>query len=456
MQNEQILQPLLRDLLQFLAVHGPCSAKRAMEGLGFTQSRFSRLVASTDQVLKLGRARATRYAALRAVSGVHIPVPLYEVPVGSEKPVRKMAELFPIRPRGFYVESAVDELESDLFDDLPYFLNDLRPEGFLGRLIPARHPELALPPDVRNWSADHCLQYLTRYGWNLPGAFVLGEQAFASYLAKTADPPDLVTVAERELVYARLAREVLMAGEPGSSAGGEQAKFLAVRGPETPVLVKFSPPIKDALSARQADLLACEHIAHRVLAAHGLPAARSTLLRWHDQVFLEVERFDRLGLAGRRGTISLLALDAEFTGLFKLWSVTLAELAQQKIISEEDRLIGHLFEVFGSLIANTDMHPGNLTFITEGARVTGLAPVYDMLPMLYAPDHASLPERVFQPPVPKPSDAAVFASAHRAATDFWAQVAESGHVSEDFRAIARDNERKVVAIEELGRRLPQA
>ncbi|MGK7521002.1 HipA domain-containing protein, partial [Salmonella enterica] len=39
---------------------------------------------------------------------------------------------------------------------------------------------------------------------------------------------------------------------------------------------------------------------------------------------------------------------------------------------------------FGRLIANSDMHAGNLSFYYSDAPMA-LAPVYDMLPMAYAP-----------------------------------------------------------------------
>lgn len=46
-----------------------------------------------------------------------------------------------------------------VYDDLPWFLFDLRPSGFLGRFVPMRHPELGLPVDIRAWSAEHLLGY---------------------------------------------------------------------------------------------------------------------------------------------------------------------------------------------------------------------------------------------------------------------------------------------------------
>jgi hypothetical protein len=40
---------------------------------------------------------------------------------------------------------------------------------------------------------------------------------------------------------------------------------------------------------------------------------------------------------------------------------------------------------FGQLIGNTDMHNGNLSFMSEENCPLELSPVYDMLPMTFAP-----------------------------------------------------------------------
>ena len=49
-------------------------------------------------------------------------------------------------------------------EGIPYFLQDQRRDGFLGRAVPLRYPELGLPQRVIDWKAEHYLQYLTRRG----------------------------------------------------------------------------------------------------------------------------------------------------------------------------------------------------------------------------------------------------------------------------------------------------
>ena len=62
---------------------------------------------------------------------------------------------------------------------------------------------------------------------------------------------------------------------------------------------------------------------------------------------------------------------------------------------------------FGRLIANSDMHTGNLSFrpvALAGGAALQLAPVYDMLPMRYAPlPGGEVPPRSFDPPAPLPA-----------------------------------------------------
>src|SRR5690606_19669926 len=120
-------------------------------------------------------------------------------------------------------------------------------------------------------------------------------------------------------------------------------------------------------SRRYADLLVAEHIAHVTLARHGHDAAVSRLLQGESRLFLEVERFDRTPEGGRRGTLSLLSLDAQFIGKMRSWTESAALLAKAGHL--EETLVERIRfrEWFGHLIANTDMHFANLSFFVRGA-----------------------------------------------------------------------------------------
>jgi serine/threonine protein kinase HipA of HipAB toxin-antitoxin module/DNA-binding transcriptional ArsR family regulator len=425
--------------------------------LGVSQPTVSRWVRALGRdVLVIGRGRGTRYAAYRDISGVGRSVPVFAV--GPSGEARRVATLHAVGERAFWVAADAADVEPALHPDLPYFLDGLRPSGYLGRLIPRRHPELGAPGDVSLWTANHTLAYLTRHGWNAPGDFIVGEEAFQLHLQHRASPPDAVDDAERAHVYPRLAEEILEAGPAGSSAGGDQPKLLVSRaGGGLPVLVKFSPRITDESTQRYADLLIAEHLAHEVLRAHGKDACRSEILRAGERVFLEVERFDRTPARGRRGVVSLLALDAEFVGSLQTWTETARALAEQRRIDiavvEEIRWR----ELFGALIANTDMHLANQSFFTSGTRLLGLTPIYDMLPMQYLPLQGHLRSTPVTLPAPRASDAHGWDSACAAALAFWDAVASGDRlgVSAAFREVATVNAARVAEARGLGQWLPR-
>lgn len=430
----------LRALRRALSNPEGTPASALCAALRISQPTLSRLLRRAGaEVLTFGRARSTRYALRRQIEGVQSPLPIYEVGANS---ARHIADLHGVAPEGYYLESRVDDVESRCYPDLPWFLHDLRPAGFLGRQLPVRHPELALPADVRLWSGDHALRFLSRHGWDGVGALIVGSEACARFLAERLSPPAGVSLKHRAQVYEQRAEVALIVGPAGSSAGGEQPKFLANRDDGdrlVPVLVKFSPPGDDPVSRRRAELLIAEHHALRTLADFGRSAASSELIFGPHRVFLELERFDRVSSGGRIGLVSLFAVDAEFVGRLGAWSETSQALWRDGLISEADHRGVRWLERFGQLIANDDMHPANLSFRLSGTRIVGLAPAYDMLPMAYFPASGELRRPPFSPPLPSPDDADIAAEVVTAAMQFWGRVAGDGRVGDDFRAIAETN-----------------
>jgi hypothetical protein len=443
-----------RRLLAELAVLGSAAAPDLQRRLGISQATFSRLVGRLgERLLVTGKARARRYLARRSIEGLGDRVPVYAIDEAAR--TRKVLTLHAVLPEGFYVESLVGDFDSSFYSDLPYFLHDLRPSGFLGRHVGRRHPELELPDDTRLWSGTQTLRYLGLHGWNLPGNLIAGDAAFALYLAHAAKPPDVVEPRLRSRRYAALALDAL-ASVPGSSAGGEQPKFLASRPGSVPLLVKFSPPTTDAVGRRQAELLVAEHIAHRVLAKHGRRASRSSLFVARDRTFLEVERFDRTPSGGRMGVLSLLALDAQFVGRLRNWSDSVRSLVERKIVAPAALGEVRFLELFGKLIGNTDMHAANLSFLVAGERVLGVAPAYDMLPARYMLQAAHVFDGPLELDAPVPSDAGVWDGASTAAIHFWRELATERSVSAGFRRIATENAAAVTAWRRLGALLPSA
>jgi hypothetical protein len=110
---------------------------------------------------------------------------------------------------------------------------------------------------------------------------------------------------------------------------------------------------------------------------------------------------------------------------------------------------------FGMLIANTDMHAANLSFMERGARPLELAPAYDMSPAFYAPQQSDLVDREWTAPIPDPTAAGVWSEVCTAATEFWREVAVHDLVSNGFRKTALENAAKVAAMSGLERHLPQ-
>lgn len=95
-----------------------------------------------------------------------------------------------------------------------------------------------------------------------------------------------------------------------------------------------------------------------------------------------------------------------------------------------------------ALIANTDRHFGNVTLLPRGERFE-LAPMYDVLPMLFAPQSGELVERGFELPIPAAGQLEAWRRAVPVAVAFWEAVASDARVSAAFRERAGDCARVV-------------
>lgn len=424
------------------------------ERLGVSDATTTRLIeALGDQVLSVGERRGRRYFGRRKVRGVtQTPLPVYRILASGAS--ETFARLSPVGDSGYYCEFEDARRAPELYGDLPYFLAGLRPAGYLGRQIPSLHPELENPSSITHWSGDDALRYLSHFGSDAPGDFIVGDSAFARYLDSLSDPPRPLAPRERAVTYAQLASEQLKY-DVGSSAAGEQPKFLTTTEARGPVLVKFSPPTNQVVGRRVADLLVAEHLALETLRLAGLPAATSEIVSGKDAVFLEVARFDRTP-EGRRGVLALGDLDAEFLGSkTRDWPSLAESLVQKKILPAELLLPIRFLWAFGRLIANSDMHAWNLAFFTESLAPAALTPTYDMSPMLYSPRQGHVTTPDFPPPMPHPADGPIWDAATQAASFFWELVTQSPLISRDFQAIARRNLLQVRKAAQLGARLPR-
>jgi hypothetical protein len=186
---------------------------------------------------------------------------------------------------------------------------------------------------------------------------------------------------------------------------------------------------------RWGDLLRAEFLAHRVLSEHGIDACRSELLEYDERVFLQCERFDRVGREGRRSTVSLFALDASRYGQLDSWTAAADRLANDRLLSASDVDQIRLLDAFGALIANTDRHFGNITLFDDYDGPFKLAPVYDMLPMLFAPQNDQIVPRVFEPPAPRSAWLPVWSRARSLAESYWQRLVDESTLSEEFREL---------------------
>ncbi len=401
-----------------------------------TVSRYLRQLTAAGLIIRLGNTRGARYGLLRPIEGIGAKWPLRRIDSAGQ--LHLLGTLCSLYAEQFYFEPESDGFAYDgVTHGLPYYLQDQRPAGFLGRAVPRQYPELQLPQRVVDWNEDHYLRYLTQRGSDTVGDLILGDQAFDQFLIMQRQRT-IASVKDREIRYPQFVAEVMEGGLPGSSAHGEHPKFTAlIESPSGPmhVLVKFSPPDRTAVGQRWSDLLIAEHIAHEVLAAAGLPATRSRIERYGDRTYLEVERFDRAGLEGRVGVTSLFAIDAEQYGKLDNWVDSATRLRDDRRIDPTTCELVRLISTFGALIANTDRHFGNLAFYDAYDGRYSLAPVYDMLPMLFAPEHDQVIARVFQPPDPTSQTLRAYGRARALAEEYWRRCAHDSRISEEFQAI---------------------
>lgn len=311
---------------------------------------------------------------------------------------------------------------------------------------------LGLPVDPNRWSDDQTLLALANTGYDTPGNLLVGEEAASHFhtnalFTKSDEAMMPVSADQRLQKYPEFARLALSGEVIGSSAGGEQPKFnIEIRrdGQPVHVMVKFSAPQDNTATRRWRSLLICEHLAFQVLS--GLhPCSASELLSTDvdgvPQLFLEVPRFDRVGVQGRLGIVSLKALDDKFTGLATDWPKIAAALVQTGQLNAGIYQQVQKLYAFGVLIGNGDMHPGNLSFfvddVTKSEPVYTLAPVYDMLPMSLAPrpsgqipDVLPMPKIAINPPLD------VWKEMLPLAIYYWRQVAVHPSVADDVKQIA--------------------
>lgn len=383
------------ELLRLRLAAGPKSGTQMAKEMGISQPTATRaLTAMGREVMKIGQKKGSRYL-LRDTSRGFDDVPVFRV--DAEGRLKELGVLTPVRPDGFVFTQA-DGMQVHS-EGLPWWLLDMRPQGYLGRAYAACHGSaLGLPSTLKEWTDSHALRALLVHGHDLVGNLLLGPIARDKFIA--TPEPSCLPMPHKAAAYAGMAVGASQGESPGSSAGGEQPKFTAYAdtgdGPKH-VMVKFSEQLDSPVSQRWRDLLLAEHLALTTLHEAGVAAAQSAVLDYEGQRFLEIQRFDRVDTLGRKAVVSLAALDAEFVGAaHQPWPVVVKQLATQSVVTPQAAESAEVLWAFGVLIGNTDMHAGNLSFVSNHGRPYDIAPAYDMTPMAFAPSSSGkLPNTVY-------------------------------------------------------------
>ena len=416
---------------------GLVSSEELKAVLGKSQPTVSRVLASlSGRVLAFGNARARRYGLPRPIRGHPARQSVWWTDEqGSEHEFGALTFLI----GGIvYVDSKF--IQRFVFKDLPWFLTPLRAQGFLGRIHARRFQYAGLDADPERWDLESAL-FAALQLHDAPGAITLGN-------ADHRQEPSHLFSDDASLPCGldRLAQDIASTLPAGSSAGGEQPKFLAMMDGKQHVLVKFTPPRPSPFGDRWHDLLWAEWLAGRVLESHGFDVTQARVVQSDKRTYLVSERFDRIGAAGRRHVLSIGDVHKAFVAdAYSQWATTAADLERQGRLGATDAKRASTLLGFGRLIGNTDMHSGNLgLFVDLQDLAKGrfrLAPVYDMLPMRWKPNPEMGGAADYGPFEPELSP--ITRPALTVARDYWERMGGLAEVSAGMRGLAREMVRRL-------------
>jgi hypothetical protein len=391
-----------------------------------------------DRVHRIGAARSTRYALKKDILGL-----------APQQALRWLGEANTGFASAYFTYLAGDWLHVVCHTNdgrhqewltqhqLPWFLHTLKPQGYLGRKL-ARWL-LHLPSDPAQWSLAQLLHSLTRISDPIGAVAVSWPTARPAHLRITS-------LAQRDAQFDTLASEDTAQLPAGSSAAGEQPKFMAyILGQAC--IVKFAPPHGTPFGQRWRALLMLEKLALDVLQSHAIPSARCEIVQTQRRTYLQSARFDRDEELGARHITTIAALHGEFVGgSWTNWVNASEALALKGLITQQElHQVATIF-AFGHYIGNNDMHSGNLSFFVDDviAPKIRLAPVYDMLPMMWKPDihQGALSDSPIRPQHMPTGFAAEQAQARQWAIEFWQQAAQLD-IGADLQAASIESARRL-------------
>ena len=274
----------------------------------------------------MGAARTTRYALTQDILG--LPAAQAIVFTDQHGHIQTWGQLTHLQASSVFAKTQGHSFRPE--PDLPWFLTPLRPQGFLGRQYARLRPDF--PSDPEQWSLAQILYMIVQHAHNSPGAFDLGKSE--GRLVDEVSPD----VMQRLVQYDTTAVQVSQALPVGSSAGGEQPKFLSAyqttQGWQH-CIVKSTPPHGTPFGSRWRAMLILEHLALQTLAAHAVPAAPTHILHSTKRTYLESLRFDRVGIEGKQHVVAIAAIHDEFIGgAWHNWLHTSEALAKKGMITQ--------------------------------------------------------------------------------------------------------------------------
>ena len=434
--------PLQSALRQLLTLSSELTAAQLQAATGMSQPSISLALKGLGlgqpggAVARLGAARSTRYALTHPIQG--LPARHNLLCDGPDGVPRHFGELTYLSGNRVHVRSGKQEWLTQAA--LPWFLTPLQPQGFLGRELARLRPDF--PADPERWSLEQVLYFAVNHVREASGAFAIEGPAGAAIgtvgdaaqsLAQTCD---------------QLAAQVGTSLPAGSSAAGEQPKFLW-REPEGPRwLVKFSPPRGTPFGERWHALLHLEKLALDLLREHGVASAQTRIVESATRTFLLSRRFDRTAEFGYRHLVAASAVHEYFVKTPRQhWVGTCRALVDMNLLPSGDLSTAIQAYVFGQFIGNTDMHFGNLSFwVQDVVRPRfELAPIYDMLPMMWRPSihSGSLDAEPLREPHALAIEPALTDAVRDWAVDYWERAAEMRTLGLSIQAVCALNAQRL-------------
>lgn len=382
-----------------------------------------------NRIVKIENGRSPKYALTTNAFGVGDSILIWEVDSFGKHAC--IAELRPLAVGGYFVESRIGmpkvflgDAGNGLYSDLPYFLRDMAPQGFLGKKIAENLAirDNRFPSSLKDWNNNHIGRYLLANNETSMGNLKFGNNA--SLNIRSYFP----THSRKQ--YAMIADNIIGNDAVLSSAGGEQQKFTTYCDEiKAHVLVKFSPMGNNENAQRWKDILITEYYASQIInESNFVSAAKTELIDDSGRLFLESKRFDRSQKSGRRSMLSLSMIDAEFVGLAESWVNSAESLNKKKLLSDQDFFNIRFLESFAKLIYNTDTHLGNMSFKTHHDGFA-LLPIYDMCSMGFAPKSNGevTPFKINEIDADEMMNEAI-----ELALEFWDRISKDSRISSDF------------------------